>query len=126
MKFILKSAYLFFVCLFFTVNIYAQTTKKILQTFAPAQTVQAVKISSSVDSSTVDKWAGDFILIYVEIKAKGMGAVNSYKAEYRQQGNTVIINLNPNLPQVIASGKPAPTIVEYEIFVPETLNIIEE
>jgi len=55
-----------------------------------------------------------------------MGAANSYKAECRQEGNTAIINLNPNLPEVMALGKPTPTIVEYQIFIPERLNIIEE
>jgi len=109
--------------LYFSVNIYGQTTKKILQTFTPDKTTKTVKISSSIDSSTIDKWSGDFILVYVEVKAKGMGPVNDYKAEYEQAGNMLTINLNPNLPEVFASGRTAPTTVEYEIFIPEKLNV---
>ncbi len=123
MRFILKTACVCSWFLFFIANVQAQTTKKIMQTFTPEKTVQSVKILSSVDSSIINTWLGDFILIYVEVKAKGMGAESSYKAEYRQEGSTAIINLNPNLPQVIVSGEPALTIVEYQIFIPDNITI---
>ena len=127
MRLILKTAYASLLCLFFSTNIYAQTTKEILQTLTPDETIQTVRILSNVDSSTVDGWNGDFILIYIKAQAKGIGSsVNNCKAKYEQQENTLIINLNPNLPEIFASGQTTPVTVKYEIFIPETLNIIEE
>jgi len=124
MRFILKTACLSFLCLFFTVNIYAQTTKKTLQTIYPDKTIRTVKILSNTDSNIVNTWSGDFILIHVEVKTKGINldSVNDYKAEYEQHRNTVIINLNQDLPAVFADGAKTPIVVEYEIFIPEGIQ----
>lgn len=124
MKFILKTTYLSFLCLFFAANINAQTTKEMLQTLTPDETVKTIKISSSIDSDTiVDTWSGDFILIYIKIKAKKISSVKNCRAKYEEEGNTLTINLNPNLPEVFALGETAPATVKYEIFIPEELNI---
>jgi len=111
-----------FLCLFFVASVYGQTTKKILQTFTPDETIKSVKISSDVDSKII-KWSGDFVLIYVKIKAKRISSVNNCKAKYEQDNSILTINLNPNLPEVFAAGQTTPTTVEYEIFVPETLIV---
>jgi len=124
MRFMLKTAFVSFLCLLFTVNIYAQTTKKTLQTIYPDKTIRTVKILSNTDSSIVKTWSGDFILIHVEVKAKGikLDSVNDYKAEYEQQYNTIIINLNQDLPAVFAGGTKTPIAVKYEIFIPEGIQ----
>ncbi len=125
MKFGLKTVCLSFLCLFFVVNVCAQTTKEVLQTFTPNETIQSVKIISDKDSINVGiwqgTWSGDFILIYVKIKAKGDSPLNNYKVEYKQQGSAALIHIDPKLGEFFVDGRIEYAKVEYEVYIPDGL-----
>jgi len=129
MRFILKTACLFFLCLFSTVNVYAQTTKKTLQTFCPDKTVQIAEILTKGDTQYIaNTWSGDFIMIHVEVEAEGidLASINDYKAKCEQKADVVTIKLDKGKIQYFKDGKAVRINVKYEVFVPEALNIIEE
>ena len=126
MRLILRTACLSFLCLFFFVNIYAQTTKKTFQTFCPDGTTQFIKIVSEKDTGhIVTTWSGDFIWIDVEVEGI-IDSVNDYKAKCDKQDEVVILKLNPGEPLILRKGKEIRVDVKYQIFIPEGLTIIGE
>lgn len=127
MRLILRTVCLSFLCLFFFVNIYAQTTKKTFQTFYPDETTQFIKIVSGGDSvQTITTWSGDFIWIGVEAEGINIDSVNDYKAKCNEQDEIVIIELNRGKPSILIKGKEIRVDVKYQIFIPEGLTIIGE
>ncbi len=127
MRLILRTACLSFLCLFFFVNIYGQTTKKTFQTFYPDKTTQFIKIVSGGDSvQTITTWSGDFIWIGVEAEGINIDSVNDYKAKCNEQDEIVIIELNRGKPSIIIKGEEIRVDVTYQIFIPEGLTIVGE
>ena len=122
MRFILKTVCVCCICLFFTLNIYAQTTKNTLQTFCADKTVQIAEILTKGDTKyIVDTWSGDFIMIHVEVEAEGidLGSINEYKAKCEQKADVLTIKLDKGQTRYFKDGKEVRINVKYEIFIPE-------
>ena len=124
MRLILRTACLSFLCLFFFVNIYAQTTKKTFQTFCPGGTTQLKIVSKKDTGYNVTTWAGDFIWIDVEAEGINIDSVNDYKAKCDKQDEIVTIELNRGEPLHFKDGKEIRVDVTYQIFIPEGLTIV--
>ena len=131
MRFILKTAYLLFLCLFFAVNIYGQkTTKKVIQTFSPEERVQFLKIDSENDSTyALDRWEGKVIWIQCTIEAEGINtkSIDSYKAKYEKLQDVITLELDTGKPLHFKNGKEIEVKVTYEIFIPNntvTFNLL--
>lgn len=120
---------MFFLCLLFVVNIYGQiTTKKIIQTFSPDETVQSLKIESNSDSTyTWHSWEGKAIWIQCTIEAEGINikSIDSYKAKYKKQEDPITLKLDKGKPRHFKDGKEIEVKVTYEIFIPENLEVIQ-